>query len=78
MRTIERSSAFKKDYKRERKSHGPALDEVLIPVLKALANDVPLEARYRDHALGGNWADYRECHLKPDLLLIYKKTGDTI
>jgi mRNA interferase YafQ len=76
MRTIERSSAFKKDYKRARKSHGASLDEILIPVLKALANDVPLESKYRDHALGGNWTDYRECHIKPDLLLIYKKTGD--
>jgi mRNA interferase YafQ len=41
--------------------------------LKALATDRPLEARHRDHDLGGNWNGYRECHVKPDLLLIYRK-----
>jgi mRNA interferase YafQ len=38
-----------------------------------LADDEPLKERYRDHSLGGNWHGYRECHLKPDLLLIYGK-----
>ena len=35
---------------------------------------VSLEARYRDHDLSGDWAGYRECHIKPDLLLIYRKS----
>jgi mRNA interferase YafQ len=74
MRTIERSTAFKRDYKRETRSrHGVALDEVLLPVLLVLANDESLEPRHRDHDLTGNWAGYRECHIKPDLLLIYRK-----
>jgi mRNA interferase YafQ len=38
-----------------------------------LADDKPLPEKNRDHALGGEWRDYRECHLKPDLLLIYRK-----
>ena len=33
--------------------------------------DEPLEAKYKDHTLSGNYADFRECHIKPDLLLIY-------
>jgi mRNA interferase YafQ len=33
---------------------------------------MPLEEKHRDHGLGGNWKGNRECHLKPDLLLIYK------
>jgi mRNA interferase YafQ len=37
-----------------------------------LANDKPIAEKHRDHALGGNWKAHRECHLKPDLLLIYK------
>lgn len=74
MRTIERSSAFKRDYKREAKGkHRATLDEALKQVVAALATDQPLEARYRDHDLSGNWAGYRECHIKPDLLLIYSK-----
>ncbi|MDR2015432.1 MAG: type II toxin-antitoxin system YafQ family toxin [Azoarcus sp.] len=80
MRTIDRSSAFKRDYKREAKGlHRTTLDDELEPVLKALTNDQPLDARYRDHDLSGDWANYRECHVKPDLLLIYRKSGsDTL
>ena len=38
----------------------------------------PLDVRYRDHDLSGDWAGYRECH-KPDLLLIYRKSdADTL
>ncbi|MGP8251844.1 MAG: type II toxin-antitoxin system YafQ family toxin [Terracidiphilus sp.] len=74
MRTIERSSIFKRDYKRESKGqHRATLDGDLVPVLVALADDKPLDARYRDHDLGSDWKGYRECHIKPDLLLIYKK-----
>jgi len=80
MRTIERASAFKRDYKREAKGqHRATLDSELTPVLKALLTDQPLDARYRDHDLTGNWANYRECHLKPDLLLIYSQAdADTL
>jgi mRNA interferase YafQ len=47
--------------------------------LVALATDQPLVARYRDHGLTGDWADYPECHIKPDLLLIYRKSdADTL
>lgn len=74
MRTIERSSQFKRDYKREAKGqHGKSLDSMLIPILTALANDEPLEPRHRDHALTGDWKDHRDCHVKPDLVLIYRK-----
>ena len=73
MRAIERASAFKRDYKREAKGqHRATLDSDLQPVLVALLTDLPLDGRYRDHDLTGNWASYRECHLKPDLLLIYR------
>lgn len=80
MRTIDRSSAFKRDYKRESKGrHRATLDDALKPVLLALATDQPLDAHCRDHDLSGNWAGYRECHVKPDLLLIYRKSNsDTL
>ena len=77
MRTIERSSAFKRDYKRESKGRYRAtLDDDLVPVLTALVNDQPLEPRHRDHELVGDWSGFRECHVKPDLLLIYKKLDE--
>ena len=74
MRTIERSSAFKRDYKREaRGPHRATLDVVLRTALRALVGDQPLAPRYRDHDLGGEWVGYRDCHIKPDLVLIYRK-----
>jgi mRNA interferase YafQ len=74
MRTIDRTSSFKRDYKREMKGrHRALLETDFIAVISALANDRPLEERYRDHNLSGEWKDHRECHIKPDLLLIYRK-----
>ncbi len=74
MRTIDRSTKFKRDYKRELKGqHQAILGKDLPEILIALANDEPLEPRHFDHNLTGNWISFRECHVKPDLLLIYAK-----
>ena len=79
MRLIEQSTAFRRDYKRERKGQfRVALDADLAAALSALATDSPLEARLLDHALSGDWSGYRECHIRPDLLLIYRKVGDDL
>ena len=79
MRTIEWTSRFKRDYKREsRGRHRAYLDDILATVVDTLANDRPLELRHHDHALSGEWVDFRDCHLRPDLLLIYQKSGDDI
>jgi mRNA interferase YafQ len=75
MRTISRSTAFKRDYKRV--SAGlPSLDSLLSEAIGALAADHPLAERFRDHALAGKWKGYRDCHIRPDLLLIYRKPDD--
>ncbi|HXE55785.1 MAG TPA: type II toxin-antitoxin system YafQ family toxin [Tepidisphaeraceae bacterium] len=74
MRTIRRTTRFKRDYKREAKSkHGVRLDADLRGVLILLTSDQPMPMRYRDHSLGGNWKDFRDCHVRPDLVLIYRK-----
>ena len=74
MRTIERTDRFKRDYKREsRGRHRASLDARLVPVIEALAQDAPLEPCYHDHALSGEAADHRDCHVNPDLVLIYQK-----
>ncbi len=68
---------FKRDYKREGKGqHRATLDADLFSVVDTLANDQQLESRYYDHALSGEWKDHRDCHIKPDLVLIYQKPGD--
>ena len=79
MRTIEWTSQFKRDFKRESKGqYRLALDNLLFPVIEQLACDHTLEARYRDHALSGEWKDHRDCHIKPDLVLIYQKPNAKI
>ena len=45
-------------------------------VISCLCNDLPLTEKYKDHALTGEWKDFRDCHVKPDLVLIYSKRND--
>lgn len=74
MRAIERTTQFKRDFKREMKGrHRTTLEGALTAILQALVTDAPLAERCRDHALSGDWAGFRECHIKPDLVLIYEK-----
>jgi len=49
----------------------------LIEILQALAQDEPLSGKHRDHALAGDWKDHRDCHIKSDLILIYRKPDAT-
>ena len=75
MRTIERQAAFRRDFKREKLSgRYKNFDKIIIDILTLLATDSLLPERYSDHPLTGNWVGFRECHIKPDLLLIYEKT----
>jgi mRNA interferase YafQ len=77
MRTIEHTSQFRKDYKRERKGqHAKVVDALLQAAVHDLQRDIPLAASLKDHDLSGQWKDHRDCHLKPDLVLIYAKFGD--
>lgn len=74
MRTIEYTTQFKRDYKREKKGrHRKTLDKMIEDVVTLLADDGVMPARYSDHPLTGEWDDHRDCHLKPDLVLIYRK-----
>ena len=74
MRTIRYTSRFKRDYKREKSGRrAKTLDAELMEVVDLLAADVPLSRQHFDHPLSGEWADHRDCHLKPDLILIYRK-----
>lgn len=74
MRTIELSTAFKKDYKRVKANprHAQDVRALYEGAALLLAEDKPLPEAYRDHTLVGEWKGYRECHLKPDLLLVYR------
>jgi mRNA interferase YafQ len=77
MRTIEYTTQFKRDYKREVKGkHRVILNNLFVEIVNTLAKDKPLAAKHRDHALSNNWHDHRDCHIKPDLILIYRKIDE--
>ena len=65
-------SRFKKDLKKLR-SWNRNEDE-LLAVIDVLAHEQPLGGKFRDHVLIGNYAGCRECHIRPDWLLIYQTT----
>lgn len=71
MRAIILSGQYKKDLKLARKRNLP--EDELNKVIFNLANDLALPPENKDHALSGNLSGFRECHIKPDWLLIYGK-----
>ena len=73
---VRNTSAFKKDYKRAKK-RGLDLSK-LQRVVELHANGTSLPESLRDHALTGNWANHRECHIAPDWLLIYQIYEDVL
>lgn len=73
---IKFTTKFKKDLKGIQKQ-GKNLDK-LFSVVEQLALDIELEPKYRDHYLSGNYEGFRECHIEPDWLLIYKKNKTDI
>lgn len=70
------TTQFKKDYKRIKK-RGLDMGK-LHEVLVTLCAGRPLADRNRDHALSGNYAGFRECHVQPDWLLVYAVDGDRL
>ena len=77
MRTIKQTTAFKRDLKRESKGqHRAYLSENFVAAIHTLVNDHPLADKFHDHALSNNWQGFRDCHIRPDLILIYAKPDD--
>tara|TARA_B110000093_G_C12764712_1_gene324036 strand:+ start:416 stop:688 length:273 start_codon:yes stop_codon:yes gene_type:complete len=73
---VSQTTAFKKDLKRQKK-RGKDLNN-LQELVKLLITEEPLEEKYRDHSLTGNWADSRDCHIEPNWLLIYRIADSTL
>lgn len=67
---------FKKDIKLAKKRHYDMSQ--LKAVVDMLADGKVLPEKYRDHQLSGNYAGYRECHILPDWLLVYKIVDDKL
>lgn len=76
MMVLKTTGKFRKDYKRCKKR---GLDMNLLKiVIDTLLSDNPLDEKYRDHPLVGQYAGFRECHILPDWLLIYYTDKDTL
>ena len=73
---VQWTKQYKKDVKLAKKRNYKM--EELYSVVEKLANDEPLEERYHDHNLEGNWAGHRELHIRPDWLLIYQKKDNLL
>ena len=73
---VQRTASFKKDFKKIQKRG--LNTNLLKPVIAMLADGKELPEQYKDHALTGNWIGYRECHISPDWLLIYKIIDDKL
>ena len=70
------TNQFKKDYKKVKKQNKD-IGKLRI-IVEKLATKEKLDAKYKDHALTGNWKGFRDCHLEPDWLLIYKATEEML
>lgn len=73
---IRQSTRFRRDVKRLRRQNVDLSE--LERVVSVLVAEEQLDERYRDHALVGNWKGFRECHIQPDWLLIYRIENDEL
>ena len=73
---VKPTAQFKKDYKLALKRRLNV--KLLEDVIAALAVGEPLPEKNKDHGLSGKWIGYRECHILPDWLLIYRIEGDVL
>ena len=75
-RSIKTATLFERDLKRIMKQGKD--DEKLKDAILVIANVGTLPLKYKDHALTGKWKHHRECHIKPDWLLIYRLENERL
>lgn len=76
MLSVRYLTKFKRDLKRLKKQHKDM--RKLKTVIDLLIDEQPLPADYHDHALSNNWKDFRDCHIEPDWVLIYRIAKDEL
>ena len=77
MLNLRYGSHFKKDFRKALKQKGQTLEKFKT-VMEYLRNEIPLPPEYADHKLSGKYEGYRECHIMPDWLLIYRVERETV
>ncbi len=77
MLTINYTKQFQKDYKKIKHGiYGKKINQMLEEVVTMLTHMKPFPKRFCDHELTGEWSEHRDCHLKPDLILIYRQRDE--
>jgi len=77
VKPIVQTSQFKHDLKKVKYAGRYAIDDLLV-IVDLLARNQPLPEKHREHNLGGNWKGCKECHIKPDWLLIYQSSPEKL
>ncbi|MCA4923826.1 MAG: type II toxin-antitoxin system YafQ family toxin [Methylobacterium sp.] len=77
-RACDFTKTFHKDWERLSRAGRHKMAQLKEAMLLLIAQDAPLGPEWLDHALKGEWADHRECHIGGDFLLIYRLEGDAI
>ena len=77
MYEVTETKRYKKDLKRVASQH-KLVGEINAVVRLLSESDIPLPENYKDHQLKGQFAEFRECHIRPDWLLVYKKTKNDL
>jgi mRNA interferase YafQ len=78
MKSVILNNKFSKDFSREARSGGASILAELLPVLTLLATGKPLPEKYKDHSLKNNLKGIRDCHVRPDLVLLYTTTDEYV
>ena len=76
-RDVQKTKDFLEDWENLSRSGKHDMNVLKEVMLLLIANDSPLPAEWKDHKLKGRYNDYRECHVKGDLLLVYKTSENT-
>ena len=76
MLVLKRTSQFKRDYKKALRQNHDTFE--LTKVLIKLSRRDKLDLKYQDHPLTGEYKSYRDCHIEPDWVLIYKQTDEEL
>lgn len=77
MKALDVTTKFRRDLKRERKTD-PSVEGLLKTVIASLQEGKTLPEKMNDHPLSGDWKDHRDCHVKPDLILIYRVNDEAV
>jgi mRNA interferase YafQ len=77
MKALNRTTRFRRDLRKENR-RDPGVQDILKPVISDLLMGKALPQKMNDHPLSGDWKDHRDCHVKPDLVLIYKTDDDAV